>query len=103
VPWLSAFFSPIGYLARHCPPNSPATTDAHYRPDTPDNRAAQDLGTKASGVDKQSVVENVPLLGMTTVLLVHEGQCFLRPVLGHVGMQTASDRTEHASANFLIE
>ena len=56
-----------------------------------------------SGVDKQGIVEDVPLLGMTTVLLVNERLRFLRPVLGHVGVQSASDGTEHASANFLIE
>jgi hypothetical protein len=59
VPLLSGSFSPIAYLARHCPPNTSAMTDAHYRPDTPRHQVGHH---RDSGRWPTGLAEHLPLI-----------------------------------------
>jgi len=54
-------------------------------------------------MNKKSIIQNLPLLCMPSVLLVNEGKCILYPVLCHVCMKSSGDGTEHATADFQIE
>jgi site-specific recombinase XerD len=76
---LSDFLSSIANLAGHCPPSSPATTDAHYRMDT---------YAKLSGIAKHITPHVFRHSTATQLIRMGNGIEVVGQILAHASLDT---------------